>query len=150
MKSPKAEELARRNLVRLIEMAIFGMTKRISYAVGAPHLEITYKRLAEENPSPAYLLANLSLKLDHPGLNPESTMPVAEILELHGELEGSAIASTTLKHLVLNHFRMFVSRYQHRQQILGALGIKYGKGTIRLALPEQRALPDASGSESET
>lgn len=120
-----AEEIRRQAKGTLIELALlvcFGMTKRISHAVGSPDLETTYNRLLDQNRETCVKLIHTSLSLDHIG-----TLPVSFLKELGEEFKTNPLAMTLLRLLVVEYFNLFPVQYKDKQRVCQALGIEITK-----------------------
>jgi hypothetical protein len=102
-------------MVRLTELAIFGMIKRLSLAVGVVDLKETYfqvRRSIGENDVPTRLI-DLSIKLDHFGHIPEG-----DVEELEERLRGNITAYTILKFLVAEFLHLFPCDYKLEQRMV--------------------------------
>jgi hypothetical protein len=100
------------------ETIAFGIVKRISQSVGCKDLTDIYKRVLDENPTNAYKLVDLSVKLD------SAALPINDVLRLEEDLRDNIFCKRVLCRLVLAHFHLFKSAYATKQTICGKLGIK--------------------------
>jgi len=100
----EADQSAKVALTNLCLISSFGVIKRISYAIGSPELENTYKRVFSDNEeAPSRELVSLSVKLDHAGAFPEQI-----IKNSHQKWDSSdPFANLILRALVSRHFRIF-------------------------------------------
>jgi Calcineurin-like phosphoesterase len=114
----KAEELrdaSHATLVRLTELAIYGMIKRLSFAVGVVDLKETYSMIREmvgEDDVPTRLI-DLSIKLDHFGHIPES-----DVKDLEHRLRSNFTAYTILKLLVADFIYLFPCDFKTEQRMV--------------------------------
>lgn len=108
-------EAASAAIVRIAELAIFGMIKRLSQAVGVADLNETYAKvreiLGEEN-IPGRLI-DLSIKLDHFGYIPEE-----DVESLAEALEDNFTSYTILKFLVADHLHLFPCDFKVEQRMV--------------------------------
>jgi hypothetical protein len=101
-------------MVRLTEMAIFGMIKRLSLAIGVVDLKRTYEQVKEdlgEHNIPARLI-DLSIKLDH-----FNSIP-GDIIALEQDLKGNITAYTILRLLVAEFLYLFPCDYKTEQKMI--------------------------------
>ena len=98
----------------------FGMTKRISNAVGLYELEGTFTDVVERlGGTMAVRMIDASVKLDHfPGV------PLAEIETLKKDTKNNHFTRRILVDLLINHMYLFKVNYKTRQKIGKLLGIK--------------------------
>jgi hypothetical protein len=111
---------ARETVHGLTHIGAYGMVKRISHAVGSPHLKQVYDSLSKEDPSPAVALIHASLQLDQ-----AQSFPEDEVEDLGKRFDENPLASRVLKSLVINHFHLFTVKYDTKQHICSKLGIPY-------------------------
>ena len=93
-------------------LVCLGVIRRVSLAAGATHLERTYAQVLGDQPSTAYKLIDISIKLDQLGYFPES-----EVLELVKLLNKQFVPMWVLRALVSNNFSIFPSDLGVRQRI---------------------------------
>jgi calcineurin-like phosphoesterase family protein len=108
-------EASHATIVRLTELAIFGMIKRLSLAIGVVDLKETYHKIREtvgEEDVPTRLI-DLSLKLDHFGHIPES-----DVKDLEHRLKGNITAYTILKLLIADFLYLFPCDYKTEQRMV--------------------------------
>jgi len=115
-KSPEEiRDVSQATMVRLTELCIFGMIKRLSLAIGVVDLKETYHRVREiagEADVPTRLI-DLSIKLDHFGQIPES-----DVKDLEHRLRGNFTAYTILKLLVAQFLHLFPCDYKTEQRMV--------------------------------
>ncbi len=123
-------ERAQKVALSLTALASFGMVKRVSMAVGSPHLEETYKRLPDKNIASRRLI-HLSIDLDHAG-----AFPMTRLREVAHHVEKMPMAKWVLNQLATQHIRLFETHYATKQQVCRELGITFEQ----LEAPEQPKL----------
>jgi hypothetical protein len=111
---------AKESLAGLVVLAAYGMVKRISHAIGSPHLSQVYRLLEAADDAPAMGLVHISLELDQFAQFPED-----DIRRLTRDLGGNPLAMQVLRGLVVNHFHIFDLRFDLKQRICALLGVKY-------------------------
>ena len=126
--SKKADEA----IIWLTLNCAFGMTKRISGAVGLHALKGTFIDVLERlGGSLGARMIDASVKLDHfPGI------PVAEIEEIAKDTRNNHFTQRILRDLVIDHMYLFKVHYKLRQQVSKTLGIE-GTATKYIANPEK-------------
>lgn len=120
------------------EMVATGMVKRISQAVGTKDLADTYRRVLEKNPSNAYKLIDIAVKLDNVGF------PTGDVYSLSEELKNNVFCNRLLCRLVVDHFYLYQTSEQTKQKVCSKLGIKMQdlRG-IDIRTDSQKRLPRA-------
>jgi predicted MPP superfamily phosphohydrolase len=108
------EERADLGVVYLTRRIAFNFLKRISYSVGHPILEQTYKDvLREEGDRTPIRLVDLSIKLDHFTVFPEE-----DVMEMSNRLKRKNFFSTgVLADMVANHLYLFYVDERTRQAV---------------------------------
>jgi hypothetical protein len=121
------EQKADQAVVWLTRRIAYGFVKRISYAVGHPMLEETYKDvLREEGERTCIRMVDLSVKLDH-----FSRFPEDEVLAMSERLRRNNFFSTTvLRDMVANYLYLFPLDYETRQRVGSKLQIETGSPTM--------------------
>ncbi len=108
-------EAAGETMVRVTELSIFGLIKRLSLAVGVVDLSETYAKVREllgEDNIPTRLI-DLSIKLDHFGHIPEEDVTfLAEVLE------DNFTAYTILRLLVAEYLHLFPCDFRTEQRMV--------------------------------
>jgi hypothetical protein len=111
-------ERAFKSIFAAMHLATFGVVRRVTFAVGSPHVLPVHRIVEEAGKSAATTLVRASLSMDQ-----EPTFPTGLVLEIGKELSGNPLALSVLKGLVVNHFHMFDVRMHVRQQVCAALNI---------------------------
>lgn len=135
------EKLMKQFIFYFCETTSFSIIKRISHAVGTKDLNDVYEKVLAKNPTNAYRLVDLSVKLDSIGV------PTGDIYDLNEKFKNNVFCSRLLSHLVLHHFYLFNTNEQTKQKICNKLGIKMQ--TLRgidATTTSQKRLPRKSGS----
>ncbi len=106
------------------QLAIYGILKKVSSALGTEDLRHTYDEVRAElgEGQIATRLIDLSIRLDHFGVLPEG-----DILDLEKRLRRNASAWTILGMLVAQHIALFPSNWKTRQKLVDAF--KFSKTT---------------------
>ena len=117
------EQKADQAVVWLTRRIAYGFVKRISFAVGHPMLEETYKDvLTEEGERTCIRLVDLSVKLDH-----FTRFPEDEVLAMWEKLRAkNFFSSTVLRDMVANYLYLFPLEYETRQRVGSKLQIETG------------------------
>jgi hypothetical protein len=114
-------------LVRLSELGIFGMIKKLSLAVGAVELKETYhqvRQMAGESNVPTRLI-DLAIKLDHFG-----HIPVSDVRDLEHHLRKNITAYTILRLLVADFLHLFPCDYKTQQRMVELFEFKPHVGQL--------------------
>lgn len=127
---------AKRTMFTIAEIVSYGMVKRVSRSVGTEILTETYKRVLDNNSTPAYALIDTSIKLDHAA----AKFPEDETTSLGDELRNNPIALSVLRHLVVNHFYLFPARLKTKQSVCARLGIPYRR--VQVVDPKLKKIKD--------
>jgi hypothetical protein len=108
------EERADLAVVYLTRRIAFGFLKRISYAVGHPILEQTYRDvLGQEGDRTSIRLVDLSIKLDH-----FSGFPQGDVMEMSKRLKRkNFFSAAVLADMVANHLYLFYVDERTRQAV---------------------------------
>lgn len=134
--SGKALEESKAFLVKLAELVIYGMIKKLSLAVGAVELKQTYhevRRIAGESNMPTRLI-DLSIELDH-----FARIPVSDVRDLEHQLRKSITAYTILRLLVADFLNLFPCDYKTHQKMVELFKFKPHLG--QLAEKKVKKLP---------
>jgi hypothetical protein len=101
----------------------YGITKRISSAVGLEDLELTFAAVREllGPDRPSVWLTDVSIKLDHFKKAPEN-----ELNELQKILKDNAFASGILRQLVADYLYLHCSDTRTLQRLASRFNIKTG------------------------
>jgi hypothetical protein len=135
------EKLMKQFIFFFCETTSFNIIKRISQAVGTKDLNDVYEKVLTENPTNAYRLVDISVKLDSVGV------PTGDIYDLNDKFKDNIFCSRLLSHLVIHHFYLFNTNEQTKQKICNKLGIKMQmlRG-IDVTTSSQKQLPKKPGS----
>ena len=110
------EEETRDYIFRLCFMATFGTTKRISSAVSDAELRLTFAKVLEDNPTNAFNLIDLGIKLIYSGL------PIQQIKDLKEVMTKNNLCTMVLQNLIFDHSYMFEISHVERSQINAIFG----------------------------
>jgi hypothetical protein len=135
-KDEEIREASHATLVRLTELAIFGMIKRLSLAVGVVDLKETYHKIRESlgEEDVATRLIDLSLKLDHFGHIPES-----DVKDLEHRLRANITAYTILKLLIADFLYLFPCDFKTEQRMVELF--KFKPHVLNLGEKKVKKLP---------
>ncbi len=120
LRAEELEERALDTIVGLAEIIGFYIVRLVAAAVGSKDLSQTYKRVVEQGASPAMLLIDTSIRLDH-----SVPFPDKAVRRLARELRGEPFARRILAYLIVGYFNMFPVETAVKQRVCAALGIKY-------------------------
>jgi UDP-2,3-diacylglucosamine pyrophosphatase LpxH len=124
---------ARRIVFQLVYLVAFGLTKRVSYAIGSSELSRPYERIFSGEIPASRKLVKLSLALDHAGKFPELLVEEAT-LEWK---KSNPFALQILKGMVKRHFKQFHVGFATRQRVCAILDISFKKV---IAVPSGRKI----------
>ena len=129
-------EATHATIVRLTELSIFGMIKRLSLAVGVVDLKETYHKIKEtaDEDDVATRLIDLSLKLDHFGHIPES-----DVKDLEHRLRPNITAYTILKLLIADFLHLFPCDFKTEQRMVELF--KFKPHVLNLGEKKVKKLP---------
>jgi hypothetical protein len=102
-------------VIRLTELSIFGLIKRLSFTLGVVDLKETYaqvRQIVGEDRIPTRLI-DLSIKLDHFGHIPEG-----DVRDLEQRLRANVPAYTVLKLMVGEFLHLFPCNYKTEQKMV--------------------------------
>ena len=111
---------ARHTVTAIGHNIAYGIVKRISNAVGSRDLTETFKRVLSDNETPAVLLVDTSIKLDH-----LADFPGRDAVHLGDILKGNPFSLSLLQRMVVQHLYLFPVPYKIKQSICDTLGISY-------------------------
>ena len=120
------EETVRDFIFRLCFMASFGITKRVSNAIGYDMLKNSFDRVLEAQPYNSVKLIDLAIKLgysniaDHLGLIEKSKE----------EMKKNGLCTLVLQNLVIDYMYMFDTDSKSKHKICSSLGISVQKQLI--------------------
>ena len=113
------EEASRVFIFRLCFMSSFGITKRISNAIGYDKLKNTFDKALEAQPYNSVKLIDLAIKLGYSNLATN-----IELIENYkDEMAKNKLSIVVLQNLVIDYMYMFDTDYKTRSQICNKLGI---------------------------
>jgi predicted phosphodiesterase len=112
------EERAKLLIFFLCEASASGVTRRIATDIGSPDLTITYEELLKQNPTAAYAMVDLAIKMDH-----RADFPADEVIALGERLSTNVFAKAVLCELVVGHFYLFRVPEPIKQRVCEKLGI---------------------------
>lgn len=107
-------------VVALAEAIGLTLVRAIASAVGSKELSQTYKRVLNQDPTPAHQLIDTSITLDHTPDFPENS-----VRRLARELKNNVFALAILSYCVIYHFHVFPVDRIIKQRVCRELGITY-------------------------
>lgn len=113
------EEVSSNFVFRLCFMSSFGITKRISNAIGYDKLKNTFDKALAAQPYNSVKLIDLVIKLGY-----SSIATQIELIEEYKEgMEKNKLSTVVLQNLVIDYMYMFDTDYKTRSRICNKLGI---------------------------
>ncbi len=112
------EEKAKEMAFGIYHLLSYSFVRKTSMAIGTEYLSTSFRKLIEENPTNAYLLIDLSIKLDH-----FSDFPLNQVKDLKKKFSSNALCYHLLKRLVLRYLYMVPTKFDQRQRISELLDI---------------------------
>ena len=113
------EETSRSFVFRLCFMASFGITKRVSNAIGYDKLKNTFDKALIAQPYNSVKLIDLAIKLGY-----SSIATQMELIEAYkDDMETNKLSTVVLQNLVIDYMYMFDTDYKTRNRICNKLGI---------------------------
>lgn len=113
------EEASRNFVFRLCFMSSFGITKRVSNAIGYDKLKNTFEKALEAQPYNSVKLIDLSIKLGY-----SSIASHIDLIEGYKEeMERNKLSLVVLQNLVIDYMYMFDTDYKTKSRICNKLGI---------------------------
>ena len=113
------EEASRNFVFRLCFMASFGITKRVSNAIGYDKLKNTFDKALDAQPYNSVKLIDLSIKLGYSSL----ATNIEQVEDYKDEMQKNKLSTVVLQNLVIDHMYMFDTDYKTRSRICNKLGI---------------------------
>ncbi len=113
------EEASRNYVFRLCFMTSFGITKRVSNAIGYDKLKNSFDKALEAQPYNSVKLIDLAIKLGYSSI----ATHIELIEDYKGEMEKSKLSMVVLQNLVIDYMYMFDTDYKTRSRICDMLGI---------------------------
>ncbi len=105
-------------LFTLLHLASYGIVRRVSFAIGSPHLDTVYDALLQAEPSPFMTLVRTALRLDH-----SRGFPSEAVLNADKEFAGLPLPSIALRRMVVTHFHLFEEPMSVKQRVCDRLEI---------------------------
>jgi len=130
------EKASRDFLFGLCVMYSFGITKRVTNAIGYEKLSGTFEDIVKKHNYISVKLIDISIKLDH-----NKSFPWADIKLLKTQTSKQFLANTVLKNLVINYLYVFYTTIEDKQKICTLLDIK---------LDQQRMIDSTSSIKKES
>jgi hypothetical protein len=113
------EEASRNFVFRLCFMSSFGITKRISNAIGYDKLKNTFDKALADQPYNSVKLIDLAIKLGYSSIATQIEL----IEEYKDEMQKNKLSTVVLQNLVIDYMYMFDTDYKTRSRICNKLGI---------------------------
>lgn len=115
------EQAVKEFIFHFCETVTVGMVKRVAQAVGSRDLVGTYAELYTRNPTRSYQVIDIALKLDNP------SFPAGDVYALSERFGQEIFCKRILSRLVVDHFYLYKSKEQLKQQVCSKLGIEMKK-----------------------
>ncbi|MBB5284041.1 hypothetical protein HNQ92_002184 [Rhabdobacter roseus] len=113
------EEASKSFVFRLCFMTSFGITKRISNAIGYDKLKNSFDKALEAQPYNSVKLIDLAIKLSYSNI-----VSHIDIIEKYkDDMEKNKLSVVVLQNLVIDYMYMFDVDYKTRSRICSKLGI---------------------------
>lgn len=113
------EEASKNFVFRLCFMSSFGITKRVSNAIGLDRLNNTFNKALEAQPYNSIKLIDLAIKLGYSSL----ASNIEQIETYKDEMKKNKLSNVVLQNLVIDHMYMFDTDYKTRSRVCNKLGI---------------------------
>lgn len=113
------EKASRNYLFGISVMASYGVTKRVSNAIGYEKLSGTFEDILKNHDYNSVKLIDTSIKLDY-----NIKFPWSDIKKLKNETEKNYLAGVVLQNLVVNYLNVFKTTIEEKQRICEYFGIK--------------------------
>lgn len=113
------EETSRKFIFRLCFMSSFGITKRISNAIGYDKLKNTFDKALAAQPYNSVKLIDLAIKLGYSSIATQIEL----IEEYKDDMEKNKLSTVVLQNLVIDYMYMFDTDYKTKSRICNKLGI---------------------------
>lgn len=121
------EEASRNFIFRLCFMSSFGITKRISNAIGYDKLKNTFEKALAARPYNSVKLIDLAIKLGYSNLASQ----VDTILVYKDDMDKNKLSTVVLQNLVIDYMYMFDTDYRTKRLVCNKLKITF-KEQIRI------------------
>jgi len=116
----KLARIAERILFFVTEGVSYSLIKTVSRSAGSEQLSATYEDLLQQCGTTAVGIINIAIKLDH-----YKRIPQREIGRMYDEVKDNVFTSTILRHLVVEHLRLFPVSHSVRQRLCARLKIAF-------------------------
>ena len=113
------EEASRNFVFRLCLMSSFGITKRVSNAIGYDKLKNTFDKALAAQPYNSVKLIDLAIKLGYSSI----ATHVELIEEYKDNMDKNKLSMVILQNIVIDHMYMFDTDYKTKSKICNKLGI---------------------------
>lgn len=113
------EEASRNFVFRLCFMSSFGITKRISNAIGYDKLKNTFDKALVAQPYNSVKLIDLAIKLGYSSISTHIEL----IEDYKDKMEKNKLSIVVLQNLVIDYMYMFDTDYKTRSRICNKLGV---------------------------
>lgn len=113
------EEASRNFVFRLCFMTSFGITKRVSNAIGYDKLKNTFEKALAAQPFNSVKLIDLAIKLGYSSIATQIEL----IEEYKDDMQKNKLSTVVLQNLVIDYMYMFETDYKTRSRICSKLGI---------------------------
>jgi hypothetical protein len=130
---------AQESIVAMTELAIYGMVKKLSLAIGIEELKDTYHHVRTQagEDDIATRLIDISLKFDHFGQLPET-----DVRDLERRLRENPVAYTILRLLVIEYLSVFPVGHKLTQKMAELFSLRSNTGLLNEKMV--RRLPASS------
>ena len=108
-------------------MTSFGITKRVSNAIGYDKLKNTFDKALAAQPYNSVKLIDLAIKLGYSNI----ASHVDTIVEYKDDMDKNKLSTVVLQNLVIDYMYMFDTDYRTKRLICNKLGITF-KEQIRI------------------
>ncbi|MCP5061439.1 MAG: hypothetical protein GY936_03130 [Ignavibacteriae bacterium] len=119
MSKEEIDNASRAYLFDLCVSSSFGITKRISSAIGYEKLSKTFDKILNTHNYTSVKLIDTSIKLDH-----TEEFPWAELKLIKRDTDSHFLARIVLQNLVVTYLRVFHTSVEDKQKICSSLDIK--------------------------
>jgi len=113
------EEASKNFVFRLCFMTSFGITKRVSNAIGYDKLKNTFDKALAAQPYNSVKLIDLAIKLGYSSIATQIEL----IEDYKDDMEKNKLSTVVLQNLVIDYMYMFDTDYKTRSRICNKLGI---------------------------
>jgi DNA replication protein DnaC len=114
------------------------VVRSLTFAVGAPELEIIYVGTQQKLDILPIGLLNLSIRLEY-----YKDPPTAEVIDINKTVKKNAVAKELLEQLVILNMYLYDWPFKKRQQVLSEFGLQKLQSDPRFLLPGRKLLSKA-------